>query len=160
MAANQKKIENVIKSVPSLYYDFEISDMALKKSDFTNAKYKRLSLDIMDGVRSGGDITTMSIVSGIVRNTIIEEKDWVGKVLAFGREHFDIQQLLICKNSNVKDIVMVVDDTTEERILDYNDFLFEIRKEYDEVHDFMVIDENMLDALASMYCERISFYER
>lgn len=31
MAANQKKIENVIKSVPSLYYDFEISDMALKK---------------------------------------------------------------------------------------------------------------------------------
>lgn len=102
----------------------------------------------------------MSIVSEIVRNTIIEEKDWVGKVLAFGREHFDIQQLLICKNSNVKDIVMVVDDTTEERILDYNDFLFEIRKEYDEVHDFMVIDENMLDALASMYCERISFYER
>ena len=65
-----------------------------------------------------------------------------------------------CENNNVTEVVVVVDDSTQEHVLDYNEFLFEIRSKYDEIHDFMVIDEVLKAALPAMYTRVNSVYKR
>lgn len=139
---------------------FEISNTYLQKSDYSKAKYKALSLDIMDGVRNCGDIDTMNVVSNIVARWGVQESEWISDIIEFSKGKEDIEEFFVGENDLVKDVILIVDDTTEEHILDYNEFLFNIRDKYDEIHDFMVIDECMKSAINAMYNVVSCIYKR
>ena len=72
---------------------------------------------------------------------------YLSKIVLFAKEHQDIKAALIYANNDISDIVIVVDDTTKDAVLSYNDFLFDMRDRYSEVHDFMIVDEDMLEAV-------------
>ncbi len=104
-------------------------------------------------------------------NTILNFNEtvqkWNGKdnvylleIVLFAKEHQDIKAVLIYANNDISDIVIVVDDTTKDAVLSYNDFLFDIRDSYSEVHDFMIVDEDMLEAVNVMYESQRWIYQR
>ena len=76
------------------------------------------------------------------------------------KELNDISEVYICKNSNLSNIVLVVEDTTKEHILDYYEFLFELRDKYEGIHDFMIIDKEYRNLASSMYEETNCIYKR
>ncbi|MBD5548594.1 MAG: hypothetical protein HDQ97_14585 [Lachnospiraceae bacterium] len=84
----------------------------------------------------------------------------LSEIVLFAKEHQDIKAALICANNDISDIVIVVDDTTKDAVLSYNDFLFDIRDSYSEVHDFMIVDEDMLEAVNVMYESQRWIYQR
>jgi len=140
--------------------NFEVSYSHVKKSDRSTSAYKTLSINLMDSVRAGGDIATIASVGKIVQKWALDSTEWVNKLLNFCEEKEDIYQLLLGENNSEKEVIVVVDDTTKEWVLDYNEFLFDIRDEYEEIEDFMVIDRIMLPAVDSMYKEVNCLYER
>lgn len=140
--------------------EMNLSEQYVKNSNFSREKYKTMTLDVMDSVFVSGDTKTMHSVAGVVAKWNNCEDDWVGDLVSWAKTIEDAKELLICENGNVMEIVVVVDDSTKDHVLDYNEFLFEIRGKYDEIHDFMVLDDELRAALPAMYTQVKCIYKR
>ncbi len=79
------------------------------------------------------------------------EAEYLSALVAFSKKHTDIKMIMICSNADIIDIIMVVDDTSKDEILSYNEFLFDMCDGYNEIHDFMIVDKSMLEAVSAMY---------
>ena len=137
-----------------------IEQSIVQESSFSATKYKGLSVNIMDDVRCCGDSRTMIAVAKTVEKWTRNDISWVNEVLCFCKENEEIQSVYIGNKENIKEIIFTVDDSTSEDVLEYNDFMFNIREKYDEVHDFMVIDKSMKEVLDAMYLTIESIYTR
>lgn len=144
----------------SFFYALDDASDAVRQSDFSKGRYKALTLDIMEGVKSSGNMDAAWNTLGAVQKWVGKETKYSAEIISFSKKHQDIKEALICTNNDTSDVVIVVDDTTKDVILDYNEFLFDIRDNYDEVHDFMVVDEDMLDAVNAMYESKRWIYKR
>ena len=142
------------------YYSLDDASDTVRKSDFSKGKYKALTLDIMDGVKNSGDLDAIWNTLGAVQKWVGKETNYLEEILSFFKEQQDIKAVLICGNNDISDIIIIVDDTTKDVVLDYNDFLFDISDNYDEIHDFMVVDEDMLEAVNAMYESQRWIYKR
>lgn len=140
--------------------ELTVSESYVEKSDFSKEIYKTMTLNIMDSVRESGEAETMHKVARVAAKCGMCARKWVNDLLAWASELKDVSELFVCENNNVAEVVVVVDDSTQEHVLDYNDFLFETRSKYDEIHDFMVIDEELKIALPAMYAVVNSVYKR
>lgn len=137
-----------------------LSEEYIRQSDFSKEKYKTITLDVMDSVLVSGDAKTMNNVASVVAKWNKKECEWVGYLLNWVKTLEDAQELLVCKNGSAIEVVVVVEDATRDEVLDYNEFLFEVRSKYDEVHDFMVLDEELKSALPAMYTQVDCIYKR
>lgn len=142
------------------YYSLDDASETVRKSDFSKGKYKALTLDIMEGVKNSGDLDAIWNTLEVVQKWVGKEIKYLSEIVSFSKEHQDIRSALICSNNDINDIIMIVDDATKDVVLDYNEFLFDIRDNYGEVHDFMVVDENMLEAVNAMYESQRWIYKR
>ena len=142
------------------YVTLEVTKAYVKESKYVGEMYKELSLNIMDRVGMCGDSFTMAQVANVVQHWAKEATGWIKEILDFCRNHTDIEEFVIGKNQDRQDIIIVVDDSTTDEVLDYNDFLFEIRGNNKEIHDFMVIDSCMKSAIDAMYSNSEKKYVR
>lgn len=140
--------------------ELTVSENHVEKSDFSKEIYKTMTLDIMDSIMESADAETMHKVACVAAKCGMCAGEWINELVAWASGLKDVSELLVCENDNVTEVVAVVEDSTQEHVLDYNDFLFEIRSKYDEVHDFMVIDEVLKNALPAMYTMVNSVYKR
>lgn len=140
--------------------ELKVSEDYVEKSDFSKETYKTMTLDVMDSVIESGDAEIMHKVACVVAKCGMHAREWVNDLLAWISELKDASELLVCENNNDTEVVVVVDDSTQEHVLDYNEFLFEIRSKYEEIHDFMVIDEELKVALPAMYTTVNCVYKR
>lgn len=140
--------------------ELKVSEEYVEKSNFSKETYKTMTLDVMDSVMESGDTETMHKVACVVAKCGMHAREWVSDLLAWINELSDASELLVCENNNATEVVVVVDDSTQDHVLDYNEFLFEIRSKYDEIHDFMVIDEELKAALPAMYTKVNCVYKR
>ncbi len=160
MSENQEKLQELVLSSSIRNLEFDISSECVRESNASRGNYKALTLDIMNTVKSGRDEYTMKAVANVVAMWLDKEVDYCKRVIAFCRAHEDIREFLLGENEDVRDIVIIVDDSTRDSVLDYNEFLFDIRGNYSEVNDFMVIDGFMKEAASAMYKELKSIYKR
>lgn len=161
MSANAEKIRQIIAPDNyKIYLDYEVSYAHVKESNYPKSKYKALSLNIMDSVRNSGDTQMIASVYATVQDWTLDAREWVNRLLDFCNAHPDVIKLLLGDSNTGTEVIMVVSDTTQEWVLDYNEFLFDIRDAYAEVEDFMVIDNDMLSAVDSMYKKVRYLYER
>ncbi len=141
-------------------FEFTVSEEYVKKSSFSKETYKTMTLDVMDSVMESKNAEIMHRVAKVVAKYGEHTKEWINAILTWISGLDDASEMLICENDSVTEVVVVVDDSTQEHVLDYNEFLFEIRSKYEEVHDFMVIDEMLKTALPAMYTAVNSVYKR
>lgn len=140
--------------------EIKLSEEYVKQSELSKETYKMLTLNVMDTVLVSGDTKTMHNVAAVVAKWNKVESEWVGTLLTWVKSLEDARELLICENNSVTEIVVIVDDSTKDHVLDYNEFLFDIREKYTEVHDFMIIDDELKAALPAMYTQVTNIYKR
>lgn len=162
MAANVEKMKSLFINdiIISNKFTFEMSKQCVRSSNSNHTEYKALTLDIMKEVESGHDAYTMAAVANVVGKWACEQVEYYKEVIKFCREHHDISEALLGDNCEKKDIILLVDDSTKEEVLDYNDFMFEVRENYSEVDDFIIIDNFMKSAIEAMYHNLECIYVR
>ena len=148
------------KSMSEVYFNESIE--CVRKADTSVDEMKNITVDIMKKVSEKKDPDLMNSVATTVQ---IWKKDkskaWKSAIIKFAKERPDIRSVnVVTTYDDMWEVVIVVEDTTKENVLDYNDFLFEVREKYNSMKDFMVIDENMKTALDSMYKRIEIIYKR
>ena len=83
------------------------------------------------------------------------------ELIEFAKKHTDVKSVCLCKSIEEKLVVIIiVDDTTKEHILDYNDFMFAMRELYENLSDFMIIDTEYDTCTKYMFNDIESIYNR
>lgn len=160
MSENTERIRTRIASSNILRLEYDLTSECVRHSNASRSEYKALTLDIMNEVKSSNDMYTMEAVAKVVGKWSKEQLSYYEEVIDFCRVNEDISEFLIGSNDNINDIVLIVDDSTKENVLDYNDFLFKIRRDKSEINDFLVVDSFMLNAVCAMYKNLKSIYKR
>lgn len=72
------------------------------------------------------------------------------KLIKYSKEHIDILKVIIGTNNNNKTILIIImEDSTNDNVLEYNDFCFKLRDQFSEFYDFMVLDIDMISFVSS-----------
>ena len=64
------------------------------------------------------------------------------------------------KNGGKTEFIIVMDDSSVDEVLEYNGFAFDLRRKFDESHDFMVLEVNTSNGIGQMFEEINVLYER
>lgn len=90
----------------------------------------------------------------------IEQSEWKSKVIEFCEQNDDIYKALIGIKADAQELIMIMDDSTKDIVLDYNEFCFEIMKETKAITDFMVLDTKTSKGIEYMYNDINVLYKR
>lgn len=85
---------------------------------------------------------------------------WQEELVNFCKKNSDINAAFSVRNNGNVEFIIVIDDVTSENVLSYNEFGFELRKHYNEIYDFMILDSDMVDGIESMFEKTEKIYER
>lgn len=107
-------------------------------------QYKMLSLELVNATKYYGNKYNMQYISSIIekwKESIVKDC-WRDKLRCFCCEHDDIIASFSAIDEGKRIFILVMDDSTTDKVLDYNEFCFKFREEHkDEIDDFMVLDK-------------------
>lgn len=141
-------------------WQFNISRECVNNTNTSTSNYKQLTLTFMDSVKNSHDVPAMCNFNRIVGEWMAEELRYYAEIHSFCVNHNDITEVYLGINNKRKELVVLVDDSTKEETVDYNDFFFDIRDKYEEIDDFMIMDDFMKDSISAMYSNRETLYTR
>ena len=72
----------------------------------------------------------------------------------------DINRALLCEKSDGEELVIIMDDSSNDTVLDYNEYCFNLQKKYKAITDFMVLDNATSKGIQYMYMKINVIYER
>jgi hypothetical protein len=143
--------EEFMNKVFELRLESDIDDIIASSASLT--QYKVLSLELTNATRQVGNNIYMKHISSIIKNWkdgIVSEL-WKEELKSFCIEHEDIIASYSAEDEGKRLFIIVMDDSTSDKVLDYNEFGFELKKKYpNEIDDFMVLDSitvNGIDGL-------------
>lgn len=90
----------------------------------------------------------------------IEQCEWKEKVITFCKSQTDICKVLIGKKADAQELIIVMEDSTNDNVLDYNEFGFAIMKETKTLSDFMILDIETSKGIEYMYNNISILYKR
>lgn len=73
------------------------------------------------------------------------------KIKEFCSDKQDILYVLLGHNNEKDELVLVMQDSTKDNVLDYNDFCFQIKNEFAGIDDFLVLDINTVSGIYYQY---------
>ncbi len=131
-----------------------VSDSAASISE-----YKMLTLNI---VTSCKDRYSQNKMVDMIEawSLSLDRCEWHKELIEFCRERDDIVKAVSTKNNGQTEFIIIMDDSSTDTVLDYNGFAFELRRKYDEIYDFMVLDVNTSKGIEQMFEDINVLYER
>lgn len=90
----------------------------------------------------------------------IEQHIWKDEVILFCRNNSDIVSAMTGIKDDGQDLIIVMEDSTSDNVLDYNEFCFQMKEKYNEPDDFMVLDCNTAKGIECLYKKINTIYER
>lgn len=92
-----------------------------------------------------------------------KEEKWKNELRKYCASHRDINKALSASKNNDSQefIVIIMDDSTNDSVLDYNEFGYQLREKYpDSIDDFMVLDVDISKGITDPYDQIDYLYER
>lgn len=137
-------------------------DDAKKKVRDSHARvedFKMLTLNIMSACK---DSSSKNRTADVFEAWFLDlrKDEWQEDLVRFCRAKGDIAKALGVKNAGKEEFIIIMDDSSVDSVLDYNEFAFGLREKHKEIHDFMVLDVNTSKGIEQMYEEVNVLYER
>ena len=92
-----------------------------------------------------------------------KEEKWKNELRKYCASHRDINKALSASRNNDRQefIIIIMDDSTNDSVLDYNEFGYQLREKYpDSIDDFMVLDVDTSKGITDSYDQMDYLYER
>lgn len=122
-------------------------------------KYKMLTLNIVTSFKDGYSQNKMVDVIE-AWSLSLDRYGWHKELIEFCMGKDDIVKAMDAKNNGQTEFIIIMDDSSVDTVLDYNGFAFDLRRKYDEIYDFMVLDVNTSKGIEQMFEEINVLYER
>lgn len=140
-----------------------IESERLKKTNLTQFQKQELIFSLSDNISQINDKKYLNYIYSIMKRICDEtnERAWYKELKTFGKNHSDIAQILETENEGIREFIIIMDDSTKDSVLDYNDFGFTILRKYKKyLNDFMVLDKNTAVGVMHMYSQVQTIYMR
>ena len=63
-------------------------------------------------------------------------------ILTYYADKQDICSIYLCKDNQIVSFIVIMDDSTEDTVFDYNEIGFNLSEKYRAIEDFMIIDNS------------------
>lgn len=132
------------------------------KSDASAEEFKLLTVQLFKEVENIRSNTQKNRMVDIVEAWSIDlnDSEWREELKAFCKRKQNIVSAFEVSNSGKEEFIILMDDVTDDSVLEYNEFAFELRAKHSNIHDFMVLDVNMEESINSMFYNKEIIYER
>ncbi len=131
-------------------------------SETSVKKFKILTIQLIDEVdKTNSNIRRNEMVDLVEAWSIsLSDNAWRDELILFCKNRRNIVSAFIVSNNGKDEFVIFMDDVTDESVLEYNEFAFELRAKYDDIHDFMILDVGMKESIDNMFSNKEKIYER
>lgn len=158
---NDKLMEKGMQSLQRAATDVRVkgAEKIVNESTAPINAYKMLTLNI---VTSCKDRDSQNRIVDMIEawSLDLNKCRWHGELIEFCKSKDDIAKAISAKNGGKTEFIIVMDDSSVDRVLEYNGFAFDLRRKYDEIYDFMVLDANTSNGIGQMFEEINVLYER
>lgn len=153
--------ENGMRSLQKAVTEMRVmnAEKIVNESTASVNAYKMLTLNIVASCKDGYSQNRM--VDMIEAWSLdLNKCGWHRELIEFCKSKNDIVKAISAKNGGKTEFIIVMDDSSVDEVLEYNGFAFDLRRKYDEIHDFMVLDVNTSNGIGQMFEEINVLYER
>lgn len=143
-------------------YRLKNAESTIKEASAGVDRLKVLTLDIFHESATTVSRENANKLIDIVETWTIdfEKSEIVNDVIAFCQSMQDINRALLCEKSDGEELVIIMDDSSNDAVLDYNEYCFNLQKKYKAITDFMVLDNATSKGIQYMYMKINVIYER
>lgn len=140
----------------------DLAKNTIKESNRSENSYKYLLYNILEHSKTDNTQEQKNQLADIIErwSCNIRNCPWHTELITFCKEKNNIHSAYAVSNKNREEFIIVMDDSTDESVLDYNEFGFNLREKFNTIHDFMVLDVGMLSSINSMFEKIEKIYER
>lgn len=161
---NKKTNNNTIEFVNVMCeLKFDNIRSTIEQSNEKKVEFKTLTLDILDATKSMSDIITLKMFSECLERWEENNKQgkcWTEELESFCKSKSDITELYIIDDSSKNIFIIVMEDSTNETVFEYNDFALSLLKENESIDDFMVVDCEEISQSEDLLINFKKIYER
>lgn len=141
--------------------NYEIAKMSVKESECSVAEIKGLTSNIMQYVSDDENTDLMNHIASVVEHwnndkTLV----WKKALTDYARTQEDIREIYYETKDGASRFLIVTEVTGGEILLQHNDFSFELFDRYDDISDFMVLDEGEFSSMKEYYLSYTRIYQR
>lgn len=138
------------------------AEKAVIKSDASAKEFKILTVQLFEEVENEGSNTQKNKMADIIEawSISLNDRDWREELVSFCRKKENIVSAFVVSNDEKEEFIILMDDVTDESVLEYNEFAFELRARHSNIHDFMILDSNMEASINNMFYNKDKIYER
>lgn len=138
------------------------AEKIIKQTDAPVYAIKSLVLDFASETKKSSSMEQKNAFADMIEgwNINLNQCRWHSDLIEFCENHENIMEAYFVKNSGNEEFIVVMDDSTDDSVLDYNEFAFALRHKYAEIYDFMILDPTMMNGIGSMFEKMEKIYER
>lgn len=81
-------------------------------------------------------------------------------ILSDYAEKQDISSIYLCKDNQIVSFIVVMDDSTEDTVFEYNEIGFNLSEKYRAIEDFMIIDNSEAEGCLGLLSNYNLIYKR
>ncbi len=133
------------------------------KSSASADEFKILTYQLFEEVGNNSSNDQKNKMVDIVEawSISLNDSEWYEELKEFCEKKENIVSAFAVSNNKEKEeFIILVDDVTDDSVLEYNEFAFELRTKYSNIYDFMIIDTNMEESINSMFHNKEKIYMR
>lgn len=143
----------------------DIAKERIYEENIEKKTYKQLCGVLTDDIKSSGDEELIQAAMDdiyAILDQYSKEDAWKNDLKKYCSSHSDINKALsVSKSNNSREFIIIMDDSTKDSVLDYNEFGYQLREKYpDRIDDFMVLDVDTSKGITDSYDEIEYLYER
>ena len=138
------------------------AEKAIIGSDASAKEFKILTVQLFEEAENTSSNRQKNKMADIVEawSISLNDSEWQEELISFCRKKENIISAFVVSNGEKEEFIILMDDVTDDSVLEYNEFAFELRARYSGIHDFMILDANMEASIHSMFYNKEKIYER
>ena len=141
--------------------NFENAKSQLNEKDCSSGEIKGLTTNIMEFVSDDNNANLMNHIAAAVENWGKDKTlAWKKKLSEYARANSDIIAVYCGAKDGNNKFVIVAEQSFGDMALHHNDFCFELFDEYENISDFMVLDQEEFKGMKEIYAEFSKIYQR
>lgn len=132
------------------------------KSDASVKEFKLLATQLIDEVGNISSNTQKNKMIDVIEawSISLNDNEWRDELIAFCEKKGNITSAFVVSNGGKEEFIILMDDVTDDSVLEYNEFAFELRAKHNKIHDFMILDASMKDGIDGMFSKIEKIFER
>ncbi len=148
-----------------LEYKLEGIESSLSDIKAGNGRVKNLTFNLLEASKSTvrQDGKTISAIAKCIQRWEEEKSVLLGlraDMMSCYSFRKDVSRIFLCREGRTFSFVIVVDDSTSDTVFDYNEFGFMLSERYQDIEDFMVIDEEEAKGCSQLLSSYDKIYQR